>query len=140
MSHGQVTRLCRFSSLDADRYRSASTESSIFFCWHMFLSHVVRRRQPGSTQRWLSASVARRQHDFSTRGATVQEGTESQPESETRSRDAREDPPYEEWLDTIGRQYKRTDRRNWLGGSVVRLCFPVYSFLVINAGRCSRFR
>lgn len=85
------------------------------------VSRVVRRRQPGPAQRWLSATSARKQVDFPSAGeAAVQEDAESQPESEARGRGAREDPPYEEWLATIGRQYKRTDRRNWLGGTVVR--------------------
>ncbi|KAF9643950.1 hypothetical protein BDM02DRAFT_3122702 [Thelephora ganbajun] len=82
------------------------------------VSRVVRRRQPGSAQQWLSTSPVRKQlHSSSAGEAAVQEGAKSQPESET-GRNAREDPSYEQWLATIGRQYKRTDRRNWLGGSV----------------------
>jgi len=92
------------------------------------VSRVVCRRQPGSTQRWLSASSARKRLDFSPTGeAAVQEGGESQPASGTGRRDARDDPSYGQWLATIGKQYKRTERRNWLGGSVVRpLAFYTY--------------
>jgi len=103
---------------------SAALLSLPLFRWHMLatFSRVARRRQPGPAQRWLSASSTRKQLDFSPTGGTaVQEDAESQPESEKRGLDAREDPSYEQWLATIGRQYKRTDRRNWLGGSVVRL-------------------
>jgi hypothetical protein len=99
--------------------------------WHMFASlpRVVRRRQPGPALRWLSASTTRKQLHFSSTGeATVDEGAELQPESETRGRDTRDDPSYEQWLATIGRQYKRTDRRNWLGGSVVSL-LPFYAYV-----------
>ena len=95
-------------------------------CWHMLgpVSRVIRRRQPGAAQRWFSASSSsRKQVDFSsTAEATVQENAESRPGSQTESRGARDDPSYEEWLTTAGRQYKRTDNRNWLGGSVVRTC------------------
>ena len=92
------------------------------------LTHIIRRRQLGSAQRWVSASATRRQLDFSSTGeAVVQEDTETQPEAKTTSRDVREDPSYEQWLATIGRQYKRADRRNWLGGSVVRLRFPLHA-------------
>jgi len=99
-----------------------------FFCWHMLasVSRVVRRRQPGPAQRWVSASSVRKQAGFSsTAEGDVQEDAESQPESQARDQNAREDPTYEQWLATIGRQYKRTDRRNWLGGSVVRPCFAL---------------
>ena len=103
------------------------------------ISRVVRRRQPDSAQRWLSASAVRKKLDFSSAGeAAVQEDAE--PEPETRSRDAREDPSYEQWLATIGRQYKRTDRRNWLGGSVVCLRFFFHGLLVADTGCRSRFR
>lgn len=111
--------------------------------WHMFASvpRVVRRRQPGPVLRWLSASATRKQLHFSSTGeATVDEGAELQPKSETRGRDVRDDPSYEQWLATIGRQYKRTDRRNWLGGSVVSP-LPFYAMLqVANAGRPSHSR
>ena len=104
------------------------------------VSRVVRRRQPESAQRWVSASAARKRLDFPSTGeAAVQQDAEPQLEPETRSRDAREDPPYEQWLATIGRQYKRTDRRNWLGGSVVRLRSLFHGLLVTNADRCSPF-
>ena len=89
-------------------------------------SRVVRRRQPGPVQRWFSVSPARKQADFSSTGeAAVQEDVEPQPVPQTRDQNAREDPPYEQWLPTIGRQYKRADRRNWLGGSVVRPRFCI---------------
>ena len=77
------------------------------------------------------SSSAREQVDFfSTGEAAVQEGVEPQPESQTRGRVAREDPSYEEWFVTIGRQYKHTDRRNWLGGSVVRLCSAFCAYVL----------
>lgn len=95
------------------------------------VSRVVRRRQPGPTQRWFSASSAREQVDFFSTGETaVQEDVEPQPESQTRGRVARDDPSYEEWLATIGRQYKHTDRRNWLGGSVVRPCSAFHAYVL----------
>ena len=104
------------------------------------ISRVVRRYRPDSTQRCLSASAVRKQLDFSSTGqGVVQE--DAKPEPETRSRDAREDPPYEQWLATIGRQYKRTDRRNWLGGSMVRLRFLFHGLLLVTDVGCrSRFR
>lgn len=87
------------------------------------VSRAARRRQPGAAQRWFSVSSSRKQIDLSSAAeAAVQENTESQPESQTDGRRAREDPVYEDWLATTGRQYKRTDIRNWLGGSVVRTC------------------
>ena len=100
------------------------------------ITRTVRRRQPGSTQRWVSASAARRRLDFSSTGeVAIQEDVEPQPEAET-TRDVREDPSYEQWLATTGRQYKRADRRNWLGGTVVRPRFPLYApSSLTNAGR-----
>ena len=92
---------------------------------------VVRRRQPGPVQRWFSASSAKKQASFSsTAESDVQEDAESQPESQTRGRNVRDDPTYEQWLATIGRQYQSTDRRNWLGGSVVRPCFALYAYVL----------
>lgn len=99
------------------------------------VTRAVRRRQPGPAQRWLSASPARKQLDSTSTGqATIQDDAEPQSERRTKGRDLREDPTYEQWLATIGKQYKRSDRRNWLGGSVVRRCFAsrVY-FFVANA-------
>lgn len=108
----------------------------------MLAIRFVRRRQPGSAQRWVSASAAGKRLDFSSTGeAVVQQDVESQPESETRGRDVREDPSYEQWLATTGRQYKRSDRQKWLGGSVVRPSFPLcMSSSVANPHRRSRFR
>ena len=96
------------------------------------VSRVVRRRQPGPAQRWFSASLARKRAGFlPTAEGDVQEDAESQPESQpesqTRGRNAREDPTYDQWLATIGRQYKHTNRRNWLGGPVVRSCVTLYA-------------
>lgn len=93
------------------------------------VTRVVRRRQPGPAQRWLSVSSTRNQLDFSTGQAPIQDGPESQPERGTKGRELREDPTYEQWLETIGKQYKNSDRRNWLGGSVVRRYFALYWFL-----------
>ena len=91
------------------------------------VSRVAYRRQPSTAQRWFSASSSRKQVDLSsTAEAAVREDVESRPESQTDGRGPREDPSYEEWLATTGRQYKRTDIRNWLGGSVVRTCAHVY--------------
>lgn len=112
---------------------SPTSHSSAFFCWHMLasVSRTVCRRRPDLAQRWFSASSMRKQAGFfSTAEGDAQENVESQPESQTRGRDVREDPTYEQWLDTIGRQYKRTDRRNWLGGSVVRPCFALYAYIL----------
>jgi len=95
------------------------------------VSRTVRRRQPDPAQRWFSASSVRKQASFpSAAEGEIQENAESQPESQTRGRDVREDPTYEQWLDTIGGQYKRTDRRNWLGGSVVRPFFTLYAYVL----------
>lgn len=82
------------------------------------VSRVVRRCHTNSAQRWLSTSSARNRLNFSTGEAAVPEDAEPQSERETKTRDAREDPPYEEWLATTGRRYKRSDRRNWLGDTV----------------------
>lgn len=96
------------------------------------VSRAIRRRQPGPAQRWFSAPSTGRQAGFSSAPeAAVQGDAEPQPESQDKGLNAREDPSYEQWLDTLGRQYKRTDRRNWLGGSVVR---PRFAFYVYTLG------
>lgn len=136
------------SNLKFDRWTAlklASVTSPFrFFCWHMLasVSRVVRRRQPGPAQRWFSASSVRKQANFSSPAEDdVQEDAKSQPEFQARDRDAREDPTYEQWLATIGRQYKRTDRRNWLGGPVVRPYFALDAvFYAANVGHYSHFR
>lgn len=88
------------------------------------VTRVVRCRQPFPAQRWLSTSSARKQLDFASAGQpAIQGDAESQSERRTKGRDAREDPTYEQWLETVGKQYKRSNRRNWLGGSVVRRDF-----------------
>jgi len=97
------------------------------------VSRVVPRRQPGPVQRWVSASSARKQASSpSTAEGDVLEQAESQPQSQARDQDAWEDPTYEQWLATIGRQYKRTDRRNWPGGSVVRPFFALYACVLCS--------
>lgn len=94
------------------------------------VTRLVRLRQLGPPQRWISASSARKQLDFPSTGKdTVEDDAEFRPEKRTKGRDAREDPTYEQWLDTIGKQYQRSDRRNWLGGSVVRQYFHRYVFV-----------
>ena len=99
----------------------------------------VSRHRLGFAKRWISASSAKKQLDFPKNGETaVQDYAVSQPEPQPNVRGAREDPSYERWLATTGRQYKRPDCRNWLGGSVV--CLHVYFIWVTNLNPCSPFR
>lgn len=125
-AEGEGKLLCCKSSRSATTLKHPRLTSFLRLSAGRMLSSVsraLRRRQLGPAQRWLSASPVRNQLDFSPAGeAAILEDTESQPNQQTKGRDMREDPPYEEWLATIGRQYKRTDRRSWLGGSVVRQC------------------